>query len=117
MSRRMDNHFRPELPGSLILESPALATADAAAIGATFLILGAWWRSGCRVMPEVDADLGAVAGCYTRRWIKVRGTVKAALADIVPKLAQVQLERARRLNERNVPGAVTPSASHVTYHT
>jgi hypothetical protein len=90
----------PVLPASVILDTPALAAADALAIGATVLILDAWWRGGCLALPPRETALMVTAKCYQRRWGSVQGTVKRALAELVPKLVIVHDEHVAAAQRR-----------------
>jgi uncharacterized protein YdaU (DUF1376 family) len=86
------------LPIAPFLASLTLAISGASVHGAVFCIVMAYWQSGCRSLPADDAGLQALARTYGSQWMRVRGDVKQALAEIIPALtmAHAKAVRARK---------------------
>ena len=117
---------RPDVlfPIGALATSPALAMADATALGAVTAILTAWWASGCAPLPDDASGLTALARCSAWQWRRVKTVVRAALGELLPGLAS-EYSRGRRAavkrsasaahaakvrHSRTVRGAVRPVA-------
>jgi hypothetical protein len=83
----------PSLPLDVVLQSPALATAGAAAIGATVCLLAAWWRGGCREMPSSDVARQTLARTGLAQWRHVKPVVEQALEELSAPLAAIYADR------------------------
>jgi hypothetical protein len=83
------------LPIDAICASQTLTTADAATLGGTMAILLAWWKSGCKPLPESEAGSAVLARCHSRRWYLVRDGVKSALSEIMPELTTMYARQSK----------------------
>lgn len=71
------------------------------------VILLAWWRSGCKLLPDTDAGLMAVARCCSRRWYQVREKVREALSETLPEL---QVMHTRMVRSAQLRSAIARNA-------
>jgi hypothetical protein len=90
----------PSLPLEVVLQSPALATAGAAALGATVCLLAAWWRGGCRDMPSSDVARQALARTGLAQWRHVKPVVERALEELLTPLVSLYADRVQIAEKR-----------------
>lgn len=87
------------VPVEPILDHPEALTLPAAAYGALWRIVLAFWASECRPLPRAEFELRSVARSHPPSWRRWRGPILRVFEDIRP-----ELEREYRRRENAARG-------------
>ncbi len=100
------------MPLTPIADAETLASCTGEAYRLTLALVCAYWRGGCRTLPEDDTALMALARCSAPGWYRARERVKQALAEIMPRLAEIYAEAARKHAARVALSRTLHAARH-----
>jgi hypothetical protein len=106
MPRKRDHRLTPQhaeipCPLTIILNAPALRTANGGVYRATIVLALSHWTSGCKPLPTDDLTLSAITRLPPGSWRSAKTAVLAALDEISPLLTKAYTIAAeKRANKR-----------------